>query len=264
MYDQCDLTGKRAMVCGGSQGIGRACAVEMARAGAEITLLARNEDRLKNLINELAAKNDQSHKYIAVDFNDIDTLKRKVSAHLDESGPFHILLNNTGGPPPGPIVGATPEDFLKALNRHLIGNQILSQLLIPEMKKAGYGRIINIISTSVRQPIPGLGVSNTTRAAVASWAKTLAGEVAPFGITVNNILPGFTDTERLRSLFEHNANQRGMNFKEIEKDALDGIPMGRLGNSEELGRVAVFLASEMASYVTGASIPVDGGRTSTL
>jgi 3-oxoacyl-[acyl-carrier protein] reductase len=259
-----DLTGKRALVCGSTQGMGRACAMKMARFGAVVTLAARNAESLKKVLAELPADTGQKHATICQDFGDPVALQRKVADHIGASGSIHILLNNTGGPPAGKIVDANPLEFIDAFNKHVICNQLLAQTLLPGMKEAGYGRIINIISTSAKTPISGLGVSNTTRGAVANWAKTLAGEVAPFGITVNNILPGFIDTERLHEVIGAFAQQSGKSTDELEKAFIAQVPAGRFGQAEEIADVVAFLASAAASYVNGINVPVDGGRTPTL
>ena len=257
---QIDLYGHRALVGGGSQGIGQACAVELARAGAAITLVARNKDRLASAARELSTERGQEHRTLAADFEDPAELHDLVERQLAEVGDFTILLNNTGGPPGGPIFAAEPEAFLTAIRMHVICNQVLAQLLVPGMKRAGYGRIINIISTSVREPIPGLGVSNTTRGAVASWAKSLSQELGSFGITVNNVLPGYTNTGRLHSLFKKRAEREGISEAEVEKMMIETIPARRLGQPEEIAAAATFLASPRAAYVNGVSLPVDGGR----
>lgn len=256
-----DLTGKRALVCGSSQGIGKACALELARRGAEVTLLARNEDALQAAVGGLCTDAGQKHAYIAADSSVPLALQARVAAAADKDGAFQILVNNTGGPPSGPILEADPEQFTKAFANHLICNQLLVQTVLPGMKKCGYGRIVNIISTSVLLPIRGLGVSNTTRGAVANWARTVAGEVAPFGITVNNVLPGYTETDRLGSLLAKKAERLGITVEKIRSDVIDSIPMQRLGDPAEIAAVVGFLASPAASYVTGVNLPVDGGRT---
>ncbi|MCH9033631.1 MAG: SDR family NAD(P)-dependent oxidoreductase, partial [Planctomycetes bacterium] len=215
-----DLAGKTALVCGSTRGIGLACAMELARRGAAVTLVARDEQALERARSELCTDAGQSHGHICVDFNDAADLKQKVTRHIDANGPVNILVNNTGGPPAGPIVEAEPEAFEEAFSKHLICFQILARATLGGMKESGYGRIVNIISTSVVQPIKGLGVSNTIRAAVANWAKTWATEVAPFGITVNNVLPGFTDTSRLQSLFKAKAQRTGLSPQQIERDAI--------------------------------------------
>jgi 3-oxoacyl-[acyl-carrier protein] reductase len=262
------LAGKRALVCGSTQGIGRACAMELARLGARVTLLARDKKALEKTAAEAAAVSPAGpaagHGFLVADFGRPDEVAGAVRGDLERSGPVAILVNNTGGPPPGPIVDAGPDAFRAAFDAHLVCNQILAQLLVPGMKRLNYGRIINIISTSVKQPIPGLGVSNTIRGAVASWSKTLAAELAPHGITVNNILPGFTDTGRLRSLIATKAREAGVSEAEVERQMVASVPMGRFGTPEELAAVAGFLASPASAYLTGVSLPVDGGRTSCL
>lgn len=258
------LAGKRAIACGSTQGIGRACAIQFAALGAEVTLVARNEAALRQVRDELPAGEGQQHRFIAADFNEPAGLAEKVRKFLDETDPVHILLNNSGGPPHGPITEASQDDFLAAMNRLLVCNQLLTQAVLPGMKSLGYGRIINIISTSVKEPIPGLGVSNTTRWAVAAWAKTTAGEVAKLGITVNNVLPGYTDTARLGSLIESKAKAGGTTEEAVTRDMIAKIPMGRLGRPEEIAAAAGFLASPAASYVTGINLTVDGGRTGSL
>jgi 3-oxoacyl-[acyl-carrier protein] reductase len=267
------LGGKRALVCGSTQGIGRACAFEFARLGASVTLLARDAARLESVRDEITAAPAEGaagtggvprHDVICADFARPETVREAVARHIERTASFEILLNNTGGPPGGSIVEAEPSSFLSAFSAHLICNQILAQTLIPGMKRSGYGRIINIVSTSVRQPIQGLGVSNTIRAAVAGWAKTLANEVAPFGITVNNILPGATATGRLRSLIQSQARATGLAAEEIERRMKAEIPMRRFATPEEIAAAAGFLASPAAGYVTGVSLPVDGGRIASL
>jgi len=255
------LSGKRAIVCGASQGIGRACAVELSKLGASVTLVARDESALKKALAILSTDGGIAHDYLVADFSNPATLSSKVSAYVQSRGDMHILVNNTGGPPHGAITDATPEDFLKALSAHLICNQLLVQVLLPGMKKAGYGRIINIISTSVIAPIRGLGVSNTTRGAVAQWGRTLAAEVAPFGITVNNVLPGYTATQRLDSLFTAKAEKQGTTAEAVRQAVIDAIPAKRLADPAEIGTVVAFLATPAASYVNGVNLPVDGGRT---
>jgi 3-oxoacyl-[acyl-carrier protein] reductase len=177
---------------------------------------------------------------------------------------FHVLINNTGGPKAGEAISADTAEYLRAFSNHLICNQILVQAVVDGMTKAGYGRIINIISTSVKQPLRGLGVSNTIRGAVASWAKTLATELGMFGITVNNVLPGATKTERLFSLFRTKAEASGRKLEEIEAEWLKEIPAGRFAEPEELANAVAFLASPLASYINGINVPVDGGRTGCL
>jgi 3-oxoacyl-[acyl-carrier protein] reductase len=257
------LKSRRALVCGSTQGIGKAAAVELALLGADITLMARDESRLKAVLAELPRQGSQAHDYLAADFADPE----RVSAALKAADPARlwvVLINNTGGPPGGQAIDASPDAYLAAFRMHVLTNQVLVQALVPGMKQAKYGRIINIISTSVKAPIPNLGVSNTIRAAVANWAKTLAGELAPFGITVNNVLPGFTDTARLETLFKTRAEKTGKKYEEVLKEAIATIPAGRLGKAEEIAAAVAFLASPAAAYVNGINVPVDGGRTQGL
>ena len=260
------LSGRRALVCGSTRGIGRACAFEFARLGAGVTLLARSEQALRKVRDELTAATAESarHDYLCADFGEPEAVRAIVSHHIDRTGPIEILLNNTGGPPAGPIVDAEPTSFLAAFSAHLLCNQALARTLIPGMRQAGYGRIINIISTSVKQPIKGLGVSNTVRGAVAGWAKTLAGELASSGITVNNVLPGATATERLRSLIQAKARASAITEEEMERQMKAEIPMGRFARPEEIAAAAGFLAAPAAGYITGVSLPVDGGRIACL
>jgi len=258
------LKGYSALVCGSTQGIGRACAHELARLGADVTLAARSEADLRRVQSELSTAAGQTHHHLCADFADPDALRDQAVANVAAQGPMHILLNNTGGPPPGPILAAKPEAFRAAISSHLICNQLLTQAVVPGMKEAGYGRIINIISISVKQPIGGLGVSNTTRWAVASWAKTLAGELGPFGITVNNVLPGYTNTERLRSLLASKAQESGASVEEIGAAIRAEIPLRRFGKPDEIAAAVGFLASPAASYINGINLPVDGGRSQCL
>lgn len=258
-----DLIGKRAYVGGASQGIGRACAEALATLGASVIVVARSEEKLEGIAASLSADQGQQHGYLAADYDNPDTLIGKAEDLLDD-GPVHILVNNTAGPPGGLIFDAHDDEFELAFRRHLLCNHRLAHLFVPGMREAGYGRIVNIVSTSVYEPIPGLGVSNTIRAAVAGWAKTLADELAPDGITVNNVLPGFTSTERLRSLFESKADKTGKTFDEVEENARNLIPMGRFAEPAEIASMVAFLASPAASYMTGLSIPVDGGRTRSI
>ncbi|MBI1825315.1 MAG: SDR family oxidoreductase [Planctomycetes bacterium] len=255
------LQGKRALVCGASQGIGRACAVELAGLGASVTVVARDATALKAIVAELDRGANQQHQFLSLDFSNPTEVQRSVADHVRAIGQIQILVNNTGGPPHGALTEATPEQFLQAISNHVVCNQLLVQTLLPGMKSSGYGRIVNIISTSVIAPIKGLGVSNTTRGAVANWGRTLAGELAPFGITVNNILPGYTATARLQSLFKAKAEKAGISPEAVQKQTIDSIPMARLADPMEIATVVGFLASPGASYLTGVNLPVDGGRT---
>ncbi|HEY1139930.1 MAG TPA: SDR family oxidoreductase [Lysobacter sp.] len=258
-----DLTGKHALVCGASQGIGLATAQALAGLGADVTLLARREERLRELAATLPAKNGQAHGWIAVDSADTDTLRAKVQA-LVAGKPVHVLVNNTGGPPPGPVHGAEIAAFEAAYRQHLIANHVLAETVVPGMERDGYGRIVNVISTSVKEPLQGLGVSNTTRWAVASWAKTLATELAPKGITVNNVLPGSTETPRIEQIIDNTSTKTGKSRDEVFQKMVSEIPMRRFARPEETAAAIAFLCSPAASYITGVNLPVDGGRTRSL
>ena len=259
-----DLRGKHALVGGGSQGIGRAAAIELAQMGAHVTLLARSADALESAVAELPRVHEaQNHGHIAVDMNDAATLRVKVESAAN-AHPFHILINNTGGPPGGTAHEADATAFLAAFHQHLLANQTLLQAVLPGMKGAHYGRIVNVISTSVKEPIRNLGVSNTIRGAVASWAKTLAAELGPFGITVNNVLPGYTRTQRLEQIVRDRVAATGKTAAEIEKTMLGTVPANRFAESKEIAAAIAFLASPAAGYINGVNLPVDGGRTQSL
>ncbi len=259
-----NLQGKRALVCGSTQGLGKASAIELAKLGASVILVARNEQALKKTELELDVSAGQRHGYIVADFSDVNQVKERVNDYVKKNPPIHILVNNTGGPKGGPIVDADLQEFINAFSSHLLCNHVLAQAVIPGMKAERYGRIINIISTSVKQPIAGLGVSNTIRGAVASWAKTLADELAPYGITVNNVLPGMTKTARLDSLIKSKSEKIGKSVEEITKEMIAEIPAGRFAQPEEFAAAVAFLATPAASYINGISLPVDGGRTLSL
>jgi len=258
------LRGKNAIVCGSTRGMGKAIALEFASAGASVILIARNENALRNVLREMTAAKTQNHNFIVADFSDPDSLRGKMKNFISENPPVHILVNNTGGPKSGEAYKASTDEYENVFRSHLICNQILVQAVVEGMKKEKYGRIINIISTSVKQPLRDLGVSNTIRAAVAAWAKTLSKELAPFGITVNNILPGATKTERLKEIFDARAKATGRSVNEIEIEGLEEIPAGRFAQPEEIAYAAAFLASPQASYINGINLPVDGGRLNTL
>jgi 3-oxoacyl-[acyl-carrier protein] reductase len=257
------LKGKNAVICGSTQGIGLAIARELALLGANCILLARNETTLQQAITSLDTTQSQQHEYAVADFSDNQQVKKAIEKIVAEKA-IHILINNTGGPAPGLITEAAIENFSNAFQQHVVNNQLLVQAILPGMKTAGYGRIINVISTSVKIPIANLGVSNTIRAATAAWAKTLSLEVAKYGITVNNVLPGYTKTQRLDSMITTNAGKQNISKEELETRMKQQIPVGRFGEVEEIAAVAAFLASPSASFINGASIPVDGGNTGSI
>jgi len=259
-----NLKNKNALVCGSTQGIGKASAIELALLGANVTLVARNEDALKKTISELDASKGQKHSYVCADFSDPNDLKSKIENFISKNPVVHILVNNTGGPKGGPIINAKPEEFTQTFSNHLICNHILVQAVVEGMKKEKYGRIINVISTSVKAPLKGLGVSNTIRAAVGNWSKTLSMELAQFGITVNNVLPGMTNTGRIRDLIAAKAKAANKAEDEIAKEMLSEIPAGRLAEANEIANAVAFLATPAAAYINGTNVTVDGGRTGNL
>lgn len=259
-----NLTGKHALVCGASQGIGLASAIDLAQLGADVTLLARRIDVLARLVQQLPRTHAaQRHGFLAADANDTADLRAKATA-LAADHPVQILINNSGGPPPGTVRGASEDAFLAAFRAHLLANQTLAEAVIPTMLSAGYGRIVNVISTSVKEPIPGIGVSNVTRGAVANWAKTLARELAPHGITVNNVLPGSTRTPRIEQIIAARAGKTGNSADTVAAEMEAEVPMGRFADPAEIAAAVAFLASPAASYITGINLPVDGGRTRSM
>ncbi|PWK45394.1 SDR family oxidoreductase [Pleionea mediterranea] len=259
-----ELTGKKALVCGSSQGIGKAIALQLAKQGASVTLFSRNQQKLEAVKNELDTSKGQTHDVLVADFSDTEQVKSVLDDHLSAGQQYSILINNTGGPAPGPAHQADAEAFLAAFNQHLINNQNITQRLLEGMKQSGSGRIINVISTSVKQPLPNLGVSNTVRGAVANWAKTIANELGPFNITVNNVLPGATNTVRLESIISNKAKKLNKSIEEVTEMEKSIIPLRRFGEAEEFANAVGFLASPAGAYITGVNLPVDGGRTGSL
>ncbi len=258
------LKNKTALVCGSTQGIGKSTAIKLAEMGANVILIARNEVKLKESLKDLPCFEGQKHTYLVADFSKPEELKQIISKFVAEGNKVNILVNNTGGPKGGPIKDASTEEFINTFNQHLICNHILVQALYPGMIETGYGRIINVISTSVKQPLPNLGVSNTIRGAVASWSKTLANELGQYGITVNNVLPGATNTIRLQGIAEAKSDKTGESISDIFQEMAEESPMKRIAQPEEVAGAIAFLASPDASYINGINLPVDGGRTKSL
>ena len=256
------LYNKHVLVCGSTAGIGKATAIALADEGAIITLIARNEEKLKKVLNEMPYM--EKHDYIVADFSNPEELRVKVSDYIKKNHGFHILVNNTGGPAGGPVFSAQLDEFESAFTQHLKCNHVLVQTLVPFMKEEGYGRIINVISTSVKQPLEGLGVSNTIRGAVANWSKTLANELGQFGITVNNVLPGATQTERLTEIIKNKSEKTGSAEEVVSEAMKNSVPAKRFAKPEELAYAITFLASACAGYINGINLPVDGGRTKSL
>ena len=258
-----NLKNKNALVCGSTQGIGWASAVELAYLGANVTLMARNEQKLIACVG-LLPNNNQKHAYVVADFDDSQSVKNAIESHISLGNTFHILINNTGGPAGGNIIEEAEEKFALVFEKHLLNNQTLVKALFPGMKAAGFGRIVNVISVSVKQPIMGLGVSNTVRWAVAAWAKTLSKEIGQYGITVNNVLPGFTLTQRLKDVNNMRAENLGTPLEDVQKSQLKDIPTGKYATAEEVGSAVAFLCSPAAASINGINLPVDGGLSNSL
>lgn len=259
-----DLRGRHALVCGASAGIGRASAETLASLGADVTVLARREAPLREVVASLPRVHDEQwFDFLCVDVADAALLGLSAT-ELCAQAPVHILINNTAGPPGGPAHTASLESYLSVFQQHLIANQTLLKAVLPGMKAAQWGRVVNVISTSVKEPIANLGVSNTIRGAVASWAKTLASELGPFGITVNNVLPGYTRTQRLEQILDERASATGKSREEIAAGMLATVPAGRFAEPGEIAAAIGFLCSPIAGYINGINVPVDGGRTRSL
>jgi 3-oxoacyl-[acyl-carrier protein] reductase len=258
------LKGKKAIVCGSSQGIGKAVAEALANQGASVILFSRNLEKLKSVVASLNSDHGQKHEIIIADFSNTIEVKMAINSWIEKGNTADILINNTGGPKGGAIADAPVDEFLAAFNQHLICNHILAQAVIPGMKEAGSGRIVNIISTSVKQPLPQLGVSNTIRGAVANWSKTLANELGQYNITVNNVLPGATNTERLQNIAKNKSVLTIESVDHILTEMAQESPMKRIAEPAEIAAAVAFLTSPAASYINGINIPVDGGRTKSL
>jgi len=258
-----NLKNKTAWVFGASGGIGRAVAIELSRVGASILLIARNKNNLQKVLNELCVNLDQKHDFLSVDMSNTEGLVLALKKHKKTQN-ADIIINNSGGPKSGLGHLADPSDYSVAFRQHVLSAQAVAQIAIPLMTKGGFGRIVNIISTSVKQPINGLGVSNTIRGAMANWSKTLSSELGQHGITVNNILPGATQTDRLDKLVKSKSEQSGSSIGEIRKKMVSAIPCGRFAEASEIAYMVVFLCSNYANYVNGVNVPIDGGRTKSL
>ncbi len=258
-----NLTGKHALVCGASEGIGRAAAHELALLGADVTVLSRSACKLQSVVDALPRTGTQRHGFVAADAGDTDGLRAAVQA-LATDRPVHILVNNTAGPPGGAAHAAAEDAFVDTFRKHLLANHALVQAVLPGMRAAGWGRIVNVISTSVYEPIPNLGVSNTIRGAVASWAKTLSRELGGDGITVNNVLPGYTRTGRLDQILHDRAAASGKSEDDVAAGMRQTVPAGRFALPEEIAAAIAFLCSPAAAYINGVSLAVDGGRMQSI
>ncbi|XLS29852.1 SDR family oxidoreductase [Flavobacteriaceae bacterium M23B6Z8] len=253
-----DLSRKKALVGASTSGIGKAIALQLAACGASVTLMSRNKEKLVAVLNELDTSKQQKHGYLVVDFNNFGSFKTIITQFLSENS-IDILVNNTQGPPSGSVLDKTPDDYQQAFD--LLFQNIVATTLtaIQAMKENQYGRVINVASVSVKEPLSHLALSNAIRSALVSWSKTLATEVAKDRITVNTILTGYFNTERLEGLLHTKAEASGASFESIKKEKEAEVPSNRFGNPEEYGYLAAFLASDLASYITGANIPIDGG-----
>jgi len=258
-----DLTGRHALVCGASEGIGRAAAQELAALGADVTVLARRADALRDVAAGLSRRAAQSHGWLAADLTDLDSLDAQARA-LAAGKPVHILVNNTGGPPGGPAHTADLDAFRDAFSQHLLAGQTLVQAVLPGMQGDGWGRIVNVISTSVREPIANLGVSNTVRGAVASWAKTLSRELASHGVTVNNVLPGYPRTGRPSQIVPDRPSAPGRRQADVAQAMRATVPAGRFAEASEIAAAIAFLSTPAAAYINGVSLAVDGGRMQSI
>lgn len=259
-----DLLGKNAFVCGSSQGIGKAVAIELSKLGANVTLSSRDEANLQNAISELNNSKGQQHEYLIADMLDPQRLREELDNHIKEKRSYHILINNTGGPIAGTAFNSKIIDYANAFTSHLLSAQVMAQAIVPFMKLEAYGRIINITSISAKQPIKELGISNTIRASVCNWGKSLSNELAEFGITVNNVLPGYTNTNRLKELIDNKANIAGVPPDQMRRKLEREVPLNRIADPSEIANAVAFLASPAAGYINGINLPVDGGRTKSL
>ena len=258
------LQNKIALVGGASQGLGAACAIGLAAAGATVIIYARTEEKLKQVVNNLPKPLDQDHSYLIIDTQNLIETKKIITQFLEKNKTVHLLVNNTGGPAAGPLFETSINDLKLAFESHVLHAHQMVQLILPGMRAANFGRIVNILSVSIKEPIDDLGISNTIRAGMANWAKTLSKELGQWGITVNNVLPGFTNTERLKYLFSNRAEKAGVSIEAISKNIENSIPIKRLGKPEELAAAVCFLCSPEAGFVNGINLPVDGGQLRSL
>ena len=258
-----DLSQKRALVGGSSKGIGLAIARQMAESGASVCLMARSGDRMRQLVAELPTDQGQTHHFLEIDYELKDHYRRNLREYIEEH-PIDILVNNTQGPPAGGALEKGLDDYQKAFDLLFKSVVYATQLVLPHMQKQGWGRIINVASISVQEPLNYLALSNSIRAAVVTWAKTLATDVARQGITVNNVLTGYFDTDRIAQLNAKKAEKMGVDPKEVRAAMEQQVPVGRIGDPKEYGYLATFLASDKAAFLTGTNIPLDGGLLKSL
>ena len=261
-----NLKNKNAIVCASSQGLGKAAALDLAEEGVNLAICSRDQDKINKVKEEIHQKNNSEIKIIAlqVDLDSPDEIQAFYKQVENDLGSVDILVNNNGGPPPSTFEQLSDDDWQKAFNSTMMSCLRLSKLVIPNMKKNAWGRIINISSVSVKTPVNGLFLSNSLRMGVLGWAKALSDELAPHGVTVNTVCPGYTRTERVEAILETQSNSSGLKKEEIEKSIAENIPMKRVGEAEDLAGLITFLASEKADYMTGLAIQVDGGSARTF
>ena len=258
-----NLTGKSALIGGSSGGIGLGIAQQVAASGASVTLMARNEEKMKAVLANLPDGENQSHQFLVVDFSDFEDFTEKISNYF-ANNTVDILVNNTQGPPAGGALEQRTEDYQKAFNLLFKTVVFTTELALKNMQTKGWGRIINVASVSVQEPLNYLALSNTIRAAVVNWAKSLSIDVAKEGITVNNILTGYFDTERIAQLNSKKAETLGISKDKVRKAMENNVPAKRIGRPEEYGFLVTFLASDKAAYINGCNIPIDGGLLKSL
>ena len=250
------LEGYTALVCGASKGIGKATAQMLSRAGARVILCARSKLELNEVVSEL---HGEGHKILVMDLEDTEAIEENILTLIGEVGDIQILINNSGGPPGGPLIENEITDFDGPFKRHLYASHVITKLLIPGMERSQMGRIINVISTSVREPIDNIGLSNTLRGAMASWSKSLSREINPC-ITINNILPGFTDTDRLSSLSKSISEKTGKSINSVREEWMNSVPIQRLIDPLETANAITWLSLPSSGAIRGISLAVDGGR----
>ncbi|WP_140938855.1 SDR family oxidoreductase [Sphingobacterium lumbrici] len=260
---QISLKGKRALVGGSSSGLGKAIAIQLAHCGADVTLMSRSAEKLEETLTALDRSQGQNHGYIVTNFNDYADHKKTLTDFF-RTHTIDVLINNTNGPQAGTLLSKQEEDYQQAFELLFQNAVFMTNLALPYMKAQGFGRIINVSSMTVKEPQDGLVLSNTMRTALVSWSKSLSNAVAADGITVNSILTGYFDTDRLNNLMEMQAEKEGIVLDQVKQKRIQSIPMNRLGDPQEYGYLVAFLASEYASFLTGASIPLDGGIAKTL
>ena len=261
-----NLKNKNAIVCASSQGLGKAAALDLAEEGVNLAICSRDQDKINKVKEEIHQKINSEIKVIAlqVDLDSPDEIQAFYKQVENDLGSVDILVNNNGGPPPSTFEQLSDDDWQKAFNSTMMSCLRLSKLVIPNMKKNAWGRIINISSVSVKTPVNGLFLSNSLRMGVLGWAKALSDELAPHGVTVITVCPGYTRTERVEAILETQSNSSGLKKEEIEKSIAENIPMKRVGEAEDLAGLITFLASEKADYMTGLAIQVDGGSARTF